>query len=51
MSVSLCFYCKALITKVKKTDGTVIHVNEEESVSPVDSIVSIEIEASADDAD
>lgn len=33
MSVKLCFYCKALVTKVERTDGTVLYVNEVPSPS------------------
>lgn len=51
MSASLCFYCKSLIMKVKKIDGTVLYTNEEESVLAIDSIVSIGTQASADDAE
>lgn len=38
MSVKLCFYCKAFITLVKKTDGTVLYTNESSPSSRTDSM-------------
>lgn len=40
MSVKLCFYCKTLITRVQKLDGTVLYVNEPPPDSP--SEISVE---------
>lgn len=45
MSVKLCFYCKALITLVKKYDGTVLFVNE----PPTSSRVSRDTQTSDND--
>lgn len=49
MSVKLCFYCKALITKVQQTDGTILYVNE--IPSPSSSRVSRDTQTADDDAE
>lgn len=48
MSVKLCFYCKTLITSVKKLDGTVLYVNE---LSPTGSRVSRDTQTSEPEVD
>ena len=53
MSVKLCFYCKAVISTVKKTDGTVVYVNEVPPPSPTSSLsqISRDTQTSANETD